>query len=60
MLVLQGAVHVAASLLGTLFGVAVSLGLGSSQIAAGLDQLEHAASAQPMVDLINDSLGVVE
>ncbi|TCS67051.1 choline/carnitine/betaine transport [Primorskyibacter sedentarius] len=41
-----------ASILGTLFGVAVSLGLGSSQIAAGLDALfgtGDGASVQVMI-----------
>ena len=37
-----------ASILGTLFGVAVSLGLGSSQIAAGLSQLTGMADDVPL------------
>ena len=39
------------AILGTLFGVAVSLGLGSSQIAAGLDQL-FGTGAGPTVQIL--------
>ncbi|MBT9383814.1 BCCT family transporter [Pseudooceanicola sp. CBS1P-1] len=39
-----------ASILGTLFGVAVSLGLGSSQIAAGLDAL-YGTGTGPVVQI---------
>ncbi|MCO6385146.1 BCCT family transporter [Oceanicola sp. 502str15] len=48
-----------ASILGTLFGVAVSLGLGSSQIAAGLDALTGSGTGPGVQVMILAVLTVV-